>query len=32
MFGLEPSSAAVKTLTNLKDKNIKKIVELGAGL
>jgi len=32
MFGLEPSSAAVKTLTNFKDKNIKKIVELGAGL
>ena len=32
MFGLKPSSAAVKTLTNFKDKNIKKIVELGAGL
>ena len=32
MFGLEPSSAAAKTLASFKDKNIKKIVELGAGL
>ena len=32
MFGLEPSDAAKKTLTLLKEKNIKNIVELGAGL
>ena len=32
MFGLEPSSAAKKSLVLFKEKNIKKIVELGAGL
>jgi len=32
MFGLEPSKAAINTLKNLKEENIKKIVELGAGL
>ena len=32
MFGLEPSTAAVESLKLFKDKNIKKIVELGAGL
>ena len=32
MFGLEPSEAAVNTLKTLKELNIKKIVELGAGL
>ena len=32
MFGLEPSKAAVNTLKIFKEKNIKKIVELGAGL
>ena len=32
MFGLEPSIAAKKTLVLFKEKNIKKIVELGAGL
>ena len=32
MFGLEPSKAAINTLENLKEENIKKIVELGAGL
>ncbi len=32
MFGLEPSSAAINSLTLLKEKNIKNIVELGAGL
>ena len=32
MFGLEPSKAAIKTVKNFKEKNIKKIVELGAGL
>ena len=32
MFGLEPSKAAVNTLRIFKEKNIKKIVELGAGL
>jgi len=32
MFGLGPSSAAEKTLTFFKEKNIKNIVELGAGL
>ena len=32
MFGLEPSVAAVKSFKILKEENIKKIVELGAGL
>ena len=32
MFGLEPSEAAINTLKTLKEQNIKKIVELGAGL
>ena len=32
MFGLEPSVAAVKSFKLLKEENIKKIVELGAGL
>jgi len=32
MFGQEPSKAAVNTLKIFKEKNIKKIVELGAGL
>ena len=32
MFGLEPSKAAVNTLKIFKEQNIKKIVELGAGL
>ena len=32
MFGLEPSEAAISTLKILKEKNIKKIVELGSGL
>ena len=32
MFGLEPSQAAEDTLKTLQKKNIKKIVELGAGL
>ena len=32
MFGLEPSKAAINTLKIFKEKNIKKIVELGAGL
>jgi len=32
MFGLEPSKAAIKTLKTFKEKNIEKIVELGAGL
>ena len=32
MFGLEPSIAAVKALKFFKEKNIKNIVELGAGL
>ena len=32
MFGLEPSIAAVNTLKIFKEKKIKKIVELGAGL
>ena len=32
MFGLEPSQAAEDTLKILQKKNIKKIVELGAGL
>ena len=32
MFGLDPSKAAINTLKTFKEKNIKKIVELGAGL
>ena len=32
MFGLEPSIAAVKSFKLFKEANIKKIVELGAGL
>ena len=32
MFGLEPSIAAIKSFEIFKKKNIKKIVELGAGL
>ena len=32
MFGLEPSVAAVKALKSFQEKNIKSIVELGAGL
>ena len=32
MFGLEPSIAAIKSFRFFKEKNIKKIVELGAGL
>ena len=32
MFGLEPSEAAINTLKILKERNIKKIIELGAGL
>ena len=32
MFGLEPSKAAINTLNNFKEKKIKKVVELGAGL
>ena len=32
MFGLEPSLAAVKALKSFQEKNIKSIVELGAGL
>ena len=32
MFGLDPSIAAIKALKFFKDQNIKKIVELGAGL
>jgi SAM-dependent methyltransferase len=32
MFGLEPSKAAINTLKTFKEENIKKIVELGAGL
>ena len=32
MFGLDPSEAAINTLKTFKEKNIKKIVELGAGL
>ena len=32
MFGLEPSAAAVKSYELFKEENIKKIVELGAGL
>jgi len=32
MFGLEPSIAAVKALKSFQEKNIKSILELGAGL
>ena len=32
MFGLAPSKAAVSTLKTFKEKKIKKIIELGAGL
>ena len=32
MFGLEPSKAVINTLKTFKEENIKKIVELGAGL
>jgi len=32
MFGLEPSKAAINTLKTFKKENIKKVVELGAGL
>ena len=32
MFGLEPSVAAIKSFKLFKEENIKKIVELGAGL
>ena len=32
MFGLEPSKTAINTLKTFKEENIKKIVELGAGL
>ena len=32
MFGLEPSIAAIKSFKLFKEENIKKIVELGAGL
>ena len=32
MFGLDPSKAAINTLKTLKEKKIKKVVELGAGL
>ena len=32
MFGLEPSIAATKSIKLFKEKNIKNIVELGAGL
>jgi len=32
MFGLEPSKAAINTLKTFKEKKIKKIVDLGAGL
>ncbi len=32
MFGLEPSTAAIESLELFKQKNIKKIVELGSGL
>jgi len=32
MFGLEPSVAAIKALKTFQEKNIKNIVELGAGL
>jgi SAM-dependent methyltransferase len=32
MFGLDPSKAAINTLETFKEENIKKVVELGAGL
>ena len=32
MFGLDPSKAAINTLETFKEKKIKKVVELGAGL
>ena len=32
MFGLDPSEAAINTLKTFKEEDIKKIVELGAGL
>ena len=32
MFGLDPSKAAIYTLKTFKEKKIKKVVELGAGL
>ena len=32
MFGLEPSKAAIKTFKTFKEKKIKKVIELGAGL
>jgi len=32
MFGLEPSKAALNSLKNFKEKNINRILELGAGL
>ena len=32
MFGLEPSIAAVKALRSFQERNIKNILELGAGL
>ena len=32
MFGLDPSEAAINTLKTFKKENIKKVVELGAGL
>jgi len=32
MFGLKPSAAAIKSIKLFKDKNIKNVVELGAGL
>ena len=32
MFGLDPSKAAINTLKTFKEKKIKKVVELGAGL
>ena len=32
MFGLEPSIVAIKSIKLFKEKNIKNIVELGAGL
>ena len=32
MFGLNPSEAAINTLKTFREKNIKKIIELGVGL
>ena len=32
MFGLAPSKAAINTLKTFKEKKIKEIIELGAGL